>query len=235
MLGEHGFVGLGLFCCLSIAIYHSCRTVQKRVRLHTDLVWAANLTRATEISLVAFVVGGSFVTIASSPFLFMLAGITVGTRSLVERELAATLRSRPRPSRIPAPVRTIAQPQSEFEEGSRKAKAWDLWLNCLSYRQIGEEMNVDHKTVAEWCGEKSNKFENPPPGATHDKRQGVVQHFDVWSFSNGGDGSSYFGRMPPPIVENVLWLYTEPGDIIVDPFAGGGTTIDVAKAMGRRV
>ena len=41
--------------------------------------------------------------------------------------------------------------------------------------------------------------------------------------------------MPPPIVENVLWLYTEPGDIIVDPFAGGGTTIDVAKAMGRRV
>jgi len=29
----------------------------------------------------------------------------------------------------------------------------------------------------------------------------------------------------------LLWLYTEPGDIVVDPFAGGGTTIDVPKAM----
>jgi len=62
-----------------------------------------------------------------------------------------------------------------------------------------------------------------------------VQHFDVWSFQNGGGDSSYFGRMPPAVVENLLWLYTEPGDIVVDPFAGGGTTIDVAKAMGRRV
>jgi hypothetical protein len=41
--------------------------------------------------------------------------------------------------------------------------------------------------------------------------------------------------MPPAVVENLLWLYTEPGDIVVDPFAGGGTTIDGAKAMGRRV
>jgi hypothetical protein len=96
-------------------------------------------------------------------------------------------------------------------------------------------MGVDHKTVSEWCGEKSNELGNSPPHATNDKPWGVVQHFDVWSFASGGDGSSYFGRMPPPIVENVLWLYTEPGDIIVDPFAGGGTTIDVAKAMGRRV
>jgi hypothetical protein len=54
----------------------------------------------------------------------------------------------------------------------------------------------------------------------------------VWSFSNGGDDSSYFGRMPPAVVENLLWLYTEPGDIVVDPFAGGGTTIDVARRWG---
>ena len=46
-----------------------------------------------------------------------------------------------------------------------------------------------------------------------------MQHFDVWSFANGGDDSSYFGRMPPAVVENLLWLYTEPGDIVVDPAA----------------
>ena len=78
-------------------------------------------------------------------------------------------------------------------------------------------------------------MENSPPHATNDKPWGVVQHFDVWSFQNGGGDSSYFGRMPPAVVENLLWLYTEPGDIVVDPFAGGGTTIDGAKAMGRCV
>jgi hypothetical protein len=36
-------------------------------------------------------------------------------------------------------------------------------------------------------------------------------------------------------MENILWYFTKPGDIIVDLVAGSGTTIDVAKAMGRRV
>jgi hypothetical protein len=46
---------------------------------------------------------------------------------------------------------------------------------------------------------------------------------------------SYFGAVPPQVLENLLWFYTEPGDTVVDLFAGSGTTIDVAKAMGRRV
>jgi DNA modification methylase len=41
--------------------------------------------------------------------------------------------------------------------------------------------------------------------------------------------------MPPQVVENLLWFYTEPGQIVFDPFAGGGTTIKTAKEMGRRV
>ena len=41
--------------------------------------------------------------------------------------------------------------------------------------------------------------------------------------------------MPPQVVENLLWFYTDPADIVGDLFAGSGTTIDVAKSMGRRV
>jgi tRNA1(Val) A37 N6-methylase TrmN6 len=36
-------------------------------------------------------------------------------------------------------------------------------------------------------------------------------------------------------MENLLWFYTDPGQVVVDLFAGSGTTVDVAKAMGRRV
>lgn len=62
------------------------------------------------------------------------------------------------------------------------------------------------------------------------------QHFDVWSFQNVApdlDGGRFFGRMPPQVVENLLWFWTEPGQMVVDPFAGSGTTLDVAERMGR--
>lgn len=43
-------------------------------------------------------------------------------------------------------------------------------------------------------------------------------------------------HLPPWVrVENLLWFFTEPGQVAFDPFAGSGTTIDVAKRMGRRV
>ena len=116
------------------------------------------------------------------------------------------------------------------ERQAQKESAWDRWLNCESYRQIGAALDVDHQTVAAWCGEFSNQLGNSPP----DSRQ----HFDVWPFAQSDDdagAASFFGRMPPQVVENLLWRYTEPGQIVVDPFAGSGTTIDVAKRMGRRV
>lgn len=113
------------------------------------------------------------------------------------------------------------------EKAELQARAWDLWLDCQSTREIESAIGVDHDTAAGWLSEqrKDAGFRQPPASR---------QHFDVWNFQAGGD-SSYFGRMPPQVVENLLWLYTEPGQIVVDPFAGGGTTIDVAKAMGRRV
>jgi hypothetical protein len=115
------------------------------------------------------------------------------------------------------------------EKQAQQEKVWDLWLNCLSEREIAAEIDGDEATVHRWItASKSNALENEaPPASRH--------HFDVWQFQSANGESSYFGRMPPQIVENLLWLYTEPGDIVMDPFAGGGTTIDVAKRMGRRV
>jgi DNA modification methylase len=35
-------------------------------------------------------------------------------------------------------------------------------------------------------------------------------------------------------VDNLLYLYTQPFDIVVDPFGGGGSTIDICKKRFRR-
>jgi tRNA G10 N-methylase Trm11 len=41
-------------------------------------------------------------------------------------------------------------------------------------------------------------------------------------------------RYAPALVETFLTEYTRPGDVVFDPFAGFGTTLVVAEAMGRR-
>jgi DNA modification methylase len=60
--------------------------------------------------------------------------------------------------------------------------------------------------------------------------------YDIWTF-NGLDkryGQPHPGNIPAGILFNTLYYWTEQGDLVIDPMAGGGVTIDVCKAMRRR-
>jgi ParB-like chromosome segregation protein Spo0J len=59
--------------------------------------------------------------------------------------------------------------------------------------------------------------------------------YDVWAFRHDrAFGVPHPGSIPPAIVAHTLHYFTEPGALVVDPMAGGGTTVDVCAAMGRR-
>ncbi|MFN0009541.1 MAG: TRM11 family SAM-dependent methyltransferase [Planctomycetota bacterium] len=45
---------------------------------------------------------------------------------------------------------------------------------------------------------------------------------------------AYAGSTPAWVIWNLLERYTREGDLVVDPFCGGGTTIDVARSLSRR-
>lgn len=59
--------------------------------------------------------------------------------------------------------------------------------------------------------------------------------YDVWAFKHDrAFGIPHPGSIPPSIVAHALHYFTAPGALVVDPMAGGGTTIDVCQSMGRR-
>lgn len=125
-------------------------------------------------------------------------------------------------------VREWTQDIRAQEKADQKARAWDAWLNCETQTIIASDLGVDQKTISNWLGEmgKSPEFLTPPD---------PHMAFDFWTYAKHEGDSTYFGKMHPGVVENLLWLYTDPGHIVFDPFAGAGTTIHVAKKMGRRV
>jgi ParB family transcriptional regulator, chromosome partitioning protein len=59
--------------------------------------------------------------------------------------------------------------------------------------------------------------------------------YDVWAFRHDrAFGIPYPGSIPPAIVAHALHYFSPPGGLVVDPMAGGGTTLDVCQSMGRR-
>lgn len=119
----------------------------------------------------------------------------------------------------------------QTEREQQREQAWDMWLNCYTEREIAEQILGDRdkqKTINNWLSKIPQEREITQPPDPH-------MAFDVWSYGKYDGDNSRFGKLVPGVVENLLWLFTEPGQIVFDPFVGAGTTIDVAKRMGRRV
>lgn len=67
-----------------------------------------------------------------------------------------------------------------------------------------------------------------------------LQTTTLWEYPSQhyGDGNqgdkNYIGATPSWIIWNLLQRYTNPKDLVVDPMAGSGTTLDVARDISRR-
>ena len=116
------------------------------------------------------------------------------------------------------------------ERAKRNDEVIELYLRCWTQEEIAERINISRSRVAQIIINVRNSFEKEK--LTLDS----LQFYNVWSFGNRNKkyGLAMKGAIPGQIVENVLYYYTDPFDIVVDPMAGGGTTIDVCKAMHRR-
>jgi site-specific DNA-methyltransferase (adenine-specific) len=72
--------------------------------------------------------------------------------------------------------------------------------------------------------------------------QETAEHFrpehDVWFeprvCGTSSERVAHPCQMPEAILERIIRVATNPGDLVVDPFAGSGTTLAVAKRLSRR-
>jgi hypothetical protein len=58
--------------------------------------------------------------------------------------------------------------------------------------------------------------------------------YNVWKQQEKSAGLAHTGNSEVRWVDNLLYLYTQPFDIVIDPFAGSGSTIDICKKRFRR-
>jgi DNA modification methylase len=113
-------------------------------------------------------------------------------------------------------------------EKDRDSKVIDLWLQCHTMEEIGAQLGVDKSTV-------SRIIEKLQNGKTAEMQQNFTpQLYNIWNFAKNNNETKHFGNVPTEITENLLYAYTEPFDVVFDPFGGGGATIDACKKWNRR-
>lgn len=56
---------------------------------------------------------------------------------------------------------------------------------------------------------------------------------DVWRIAPAMYAEAHFATFPPEIPSLCIRAGSKPGDLVLDPFAGSGTTLEVAEGLGR--
>ena len=96
---------------------------------------------------------------------------------------------------------------------------------------VSKEVLIENKTIIPWREYKRTELVSSGPSRF------VPENTTVWSFPHRGNWAShtpqYRGNWAPEVVRNILELYSKPGDIVLDPMVGGGTTPVECLLTGR--
>ncbi len=94
-----------------------------------------------------------------------------------------------------------------------------------------ENILIENKIIKPWAEFKKITEVHAQPDDFKTERT------TIWSFPNRGDWAShtpqYRGNWSPRVVRNIIELYSKPGDTVLDPMVGGGTTPVECLLLGR--
>jgi probable O-glycosylation ligase (exosortase A-associated) len=117
VLGEHGFPGFFVWLGLTIAGAWYAQRLIALTKNRPDLSWGGDLGRMVQVSMVAYLAGGAFLSLSYWDYYWTILTVTAATHALVVRQLAAEAASQGavagrgwrRPAAMPAPGAVAAR------------------------------------------------------------------------------------------------------------------------------
>jgi len=109
-----------------------------------------------------------------------------------------------------------------------------MWLACYTEEEIAAEAGLTQQAVSVQELQKSARWQKFVIFSEYQEPEWEPPLFDVWKVQNKSNATSHPGNSEMRWVDNLLYMYTQPFDIVVDPFAGGGSTIEICKKRLRR-
>ncbi|MBI3200065.1 MAG: hypothetical protein HYZ29_00900 [Myxococcales bacterium] len=123
--------------------------------------------------------------------------------------------------------RTVSDAKAAWEKAPEKMRAV---IKGESKQTVASVINEIRKEAR--ASEAERAIKN---GNVEFEKLFTLKIHDVWTFKDldPGFGKTHPGNIPASLVANLLHYFTKPGDLVVDPMAGGGVTGDVCRALGR--
>lgn len=116
------------------------------------------------------------------------------------------------------------------ERNERDELIWDMWLNCRTLEEIAEEMQQSKGNISKII----EKLQNGQVAKSEQEPENL-QYYNTWSqFSMKDSQMKYPGQTPEDVLENIIYYYSDPLDVVVDPMAGSGITGAVCKRVDRK-
>ena len=117
--------------------------------------------------------------------------------------------------------------------------AFDMWLRCEKQELIADEVGWSQPKVTDFITKRQMAVSDKPSSpeytrANHAEEAFKTPIYNIWKQQEKTSGSSHFGNSEVRWLDNLLYLYTKPFDVVIDPFAGGGSTVDLCKKRFRR-
>lgn len=85
VLGDHGFIGLGLYLTLIFTTWRYAGAARRKGRLDPQFGWIGDLAAMIQVSLVTFMVVGAALSMAYYDLFYLLLGMTLVLRKIVSR------------------------------------------------------------------------------------------------------------------------------------------------------
>jgi DNA modification methylase len=120
---------------------------------------------------------------------------------------------------------------------ARNKRIFAKWLACWTREEIALSEDLSDGAISEIWSEfpELEKLTKPAQTlATYAEPEWKPPIYNIWKQQEKTNGVKHFGNSEIQWLDNLLYLYTEPFDVVVDPFAGGGSTIELCKRRMRR-